>query len=112
MSNIYTWKITTLESFANLNGLENAVARVYWKLLGTDNVNTDEVNGTVDLDLPTSEGFVAYSDLTEAQVIDWTKVKLGSKLENEYYQYLDQKLAESAKPESTVTPMPWMPIEE
>jgi predicted rRNA methylase YqxC with S4 and FtsJ domains len=111
MSNTYTWKITTLESFADINGLENAVSRVYWKLLGTDEVNTVEVNGTVDLDIPNSEGFIAYAELTEAQVVEWTKAKLGSKLENEYYQYLDQKLAESAKPASTVTPMPWMPSE-
>jgi hypothetical protein len=111
MSNTYTWSVTKLESFASINGLENAVGRVYWNLSGTDNVNTVEVNGTVDLDLPDTEAFIAYSSLTQEQVIEWTKAKLGSKLENEYYQYLDQKLSEIARPEATETPMPWMPSE-
>ena len=107
MSNTYTWAITKLESFPSISGLENAVSRVYWQLDGTDGTNTVAVNGTVDLDLPNNEGFVAYADLTQEQVIEWTKAKLGSKLENEYYQYLDQKIAEIARPEATETPIPW-----
>ena len=108
MSNTDTWLVTKLESFPSIDGLENAVSRVYWQLDGADETNTVTVNGTVDLDLPTSNGFVAYGDLLQEQVIEWVKAKLGSKLENEYYQYLDQKLAEVARPEATETPIPWI----
>jgi hypothetical protein len=107
MSNTYEWTVTKLESVESLNGLENAVSTVYWTLTGNDGVNTTEVKGTVNLDTPDADNFIAYSSLELSQVIDWVKAKLGEKLEGEYYQYLDQKLAEVARPVAVETALPW-----
>lgn len=110
MSTTYTWEITNLESFETIDGLNNAVSVVHWLIRAEDAYNSVSVNGTVTLDIPTAGSFVEYNDLTQEQVINWTKSKIGSKLENEYYQYLDQKLSELARPVVVSNPLPWIPV--
>jgi hypothetical protein len=110
MSTTYTWEVTNLESFETINELTSVVSIIHWTLRAEDGFNSTAVNGTVNLDAPDTNNFVNYSDLTQEQVISWVKAKLGIKLENEYYQYLDQKLAELAKPAVITTPLPWVPV--
>lgn len=108
MSNSYSWTIRKLESFESFNNLENAVSRVYWTVSGTDGTNTTAVEGTVDLDLPNPDNFTSYSGLTAEQVITWVKDKIGTVIENRYYEYLDQKLTELARPTNVIeTTLPW-----
>jgi len=106
MSNTYTWKILNLETIPSINGLENVVAVVRWLLTATDNVNSTTVEGTVELENPLVEEFIAYRELTEEKVLEWTKLKLGNQ-ETQYYQYLDHQLSKMAKPQSTAAELPW-----
>ena len=107
MSNTYTWKILNLETVQSINGLENVVSVVRWLLTATDDVNLTNVEGTVELENPSSDGFIVYSELSEDQVITWTREKLGLDLESKYHQYLDEKLSQLVKPKSVPADLPW-----
>lgn len=109
MSTTYTWEVTNLESFETINELTNVVSVIHWTLQADDGVNSTAINGTVNLDAPEANTFVNYNDLTQEQVIGWVKTKLGTTLETGYYQYLDEKLLELAKPVVITTPLPWVP---
>jgi hypothetical protein len=106
MSNTYTWKILNLETIPSINGLENVVSVVRWLLTATNDGNVSTVEGTVELENPLVEEFIAYSDLTEEKVLEWTKLKLGNQ-ETQYYQYLDEQLFKLARPQSTAAELPW-----
>ena len=107
MSTTYTWKVLNLETIASVDNLANIVSVVRWLITGADGTNTATVEGTVELDLPVAEGFIEYASLTEEQVLTWTKEKLGADLENRYNLYLDEQLVKMAKPEATITDLPW-----
>ena len=107
MSNTYTWEILNLETVPSINELENVVAGVRWLITATDDVNSTTVEGTVELENPLAEEFIAYSDLTKEQVILWTQEKLGDDLTTDYYQYLDEHLSKIARPVAVVTDLPW-----
>ncbi len=107
MSNTYTWKILNLETIPSVNELEHVVAVVRWLITATDDVNSTTVEGTVELENPLAEEFIAYSDLTKEQVILWTREKLGDDLTTDYYRYLDEQLAKLVKPIAVVTDLPW-----
>jgi hypothetical protein len=107
MSTTYTWKVLNLETIASVDNLANIVSVVRWLITGADGTNTATVEGTAELDLPASEGFIEYASLNEEQVLTWAKEKLGAELENKYYQYLDQQLVKLAKPETAITELPW-----
>ena len=107
MSNTYTWEILNLETVPSINELENVVAGVRWLITATDDVNSTTVEGTVELENPLAEEFIAYSDLTKEQVISWTQEKLGDDLTTDYYQYLDEHLSKIARPVAVVTDLPW-----
>jgi len=107
MSNTYTWKILKLETVPSINELENVVSVVRWLLTATNDINTTTVEGTVELENPTVEEFIAYVDLTEEQVLEWTKSKLGNQV-TRYYQYLDEQLTKVARPQSIATELPWV----
>jgi hypothetical protein len=107
MSNTYTWKILQLETVPSINGLENVVSVVRWLLTATDDINSTTVEGTVELENPLVEEFISYIDLTEDQVLQWTKSKLGNQ-ETQYYQYLDEQLSKIARPQAVATELPWV----
>ena len=107
MSTTYTWKVLNLEIIESINELENVISVVRWLITGADDTNTTTVEGTVELDIPTADRFIAYSELTEEQTLTWIKEKLGSVIENRYYLYIDEQLAKMAKPTTIAKDLPW-----
>ena len=107
MENTYTWKILNLETIPSINGLENAVSVIRWLITATDATNSTTVEGTVELENPSAEGFIAYNNLTKDQVLVWTKATLGDELVTKYYEYLDQQLVKLAKPTPVPAELPW-----
>ena len=108
MENTYTWKVLNLETVPSINGLENAVAVIRWLITATDESNSTTVEGTVELDNPSSEGYIAYGDLNEEQVLTWAKSTLGDELVTKYYQYLDQQLVKLTKLTPVPAELPWV----
>lgn len=103
----YTWKIETLETMPSVNGLENVVATVHWRLFGTDDTNTANVYGSINLEAPDSDNFYQYTALTQEQIIEWTKAALGHDKVNSFYETLNNQLATLSNPQKVVTELPW-----
>lgn len=103
----HTWKIETLESHPSVNGLENVVAVVHWRLFGDDGTNTVSVYGSVNLEAPDSDNFHQYATLTQDQIIEWTKAALGQDRVNAYCQTLDNQLASLSSPQRVISELPW-----
>ena len=94
-----TWTISTLES--NTNG---GVIVAHWQVSKTSGDFTASSYGTVGFTPDSSaEGYVAYADLTEADVIAWVQAELDTEA---LEATLDADLAEQASPSVTVG-VPW-----
>ena len=91
--------ISTLES--NTDG---GVIVAHWQVSKTSGDNTATRYGTVGFTPDSSaEGYVAYADLTEANVIAWVQDDLDTEA---LEASLDADLAEQASPSVTVG-VPW-----
>ena len=103
----YTWKIETLESHPSVNGLENVVAVVHWRLFGTDDVNIVDAYGSVNLDAPDSDNFYQYNILTQEQIVEWAKAALGDGKVQALYESLNNQLLAISNPQKVKTSLPW-----
>jgi len=93
------YTISTLES--NTDG---GVIVAHWQVSKTSGDNTASSYGTVSFTPDSSaEGYVAYADLTEADVIAWVQADLDTEA---LEALLDADLAEQASPSVTVG-VPW-----
>ena len=93
------YTISTLES--NTDG---GVIVAHWQVSKTSGDNTATSYGTVGFTPDSSaEGYVAYADLTEANVIAWVQAELDTEA---LEASLDADLAEQASPSVTVG-VPW-----
>lgn len=84
--------------------IDGGVKVVHWRVSKTSGENTASAYGTCDF-FPdsTSEGYVAFDSLTEADVIAWVESELDTA---DIESNLDAELAEQATP-STITGTPW-----
>ena len=93
------YTISTLES--NTDG---GVTVAHWQVSKTSGDYTASSYGTVGFTPNSSaEGYVAYADLTEANVIAWVQAKLDTEA---LEASLDADLAEQASP-SVAVGVPW-----
>ena len=80
----YTWDCKTVD-VKTIDGNEDTVFNVHWRLTGIDDVNNDENGnsqtctfyGSQSLDTSDLSGFTAFADLTTEQVTDWTIDAIG-----------------------------------
>jgi hypothetical protein len=105
MSNTYTWKITNLQAFANLNGESNVVSNVDWVCSGTDGVNTEQINGSQAITYNSNNNFIPFNQLTESEIIGWIQNALGLSVQDVQSQ-IDTKINNIVNP-SVVTKLPW-----
>ncbi len=78
MSNIYTWSVNSIKVNPLLNGEDNVVLSVFYKVTGTDGINTTSLYFEQDLPYVSSNTFIPFNQLTEAQVISWGKNQLSN----------------------------------
>lgn len=106
----FTIKITGLRT-ATVNGIENAVKQVEWKLIGTEAGQTFEMPQVTEVPDPQSDGFVPLANLTEAQVVAWieTHEQRLSSIKAHVQFVLTREVAKA-----TLVPvaMPWAPVAE
>lgn len=108
MALTYTWKVTGLKK--NTDG---TVVQTYWQKIGTDeNDNQGTFSGATPFSGdPEAEGYVAFEDLTEADVLGWIQGVVVGEYEThvnaQIQKQIDQKInvVEEAA-------MPWAPAEE
>jgi hypothetical protein len=74
MAITYTWSITGLKKAPSLNGLDDVVTGIRFKYKGVDSDGNEGVfDGAVPVGAPNSDSFIAISELTEAEIIEWAK---------------------------------------
>lgn len=95
-----TWTIANLER----NSTDNGVVVAHWRCTAEDGEYSAGVYGTVGFEPdPTSEGFVPFDKLTEADVIEWVKGSLDVEaIETQLAAQIEQQ-----KEPPIVTGMPW-----
>lgn len=106
-----TWKIDSLDRRLTGDAV-GGVTVAHWRAVKEETVGTgeDAVNysvneyGSVDFTPdPTSEGYIQYSDLTEADVVGWVKNQVdASAVESRLTSEIEEQ-----KTPSTATGVPW-----
>lgn len=74
MTATITWDIATLERQLS----DGMVTTVHYTVLAEDQDKTSSAYGSLGLDPADLSNFIAYDDLTKAEVIGWVKDKLGT----------------------------------
>lgn len=105
----YTWDCKTVD-VKTIDGNEDTVFNVHWRLKGEDNVNTIKdsrgnditatatVFGTQELDTSDLSSFTAFADLTNEQITGWVESALGSDVVQAKKESLDAVIAELVTP--------------
>ena len=78
MANTYKWVISGLHTRLNNEelGLEKVIESIHWRYQAEDaDGNIADVYGSVGLEAPEGD-FIAYEDLTQADVEAWLESKL------------------------------------
>lgn len=100
MTTTHTWSIANLER----NTSDNSVTTAHWRCESTDGTNTASAYGaTLHTGVPSDADYIAYADLTEANVLSWVHeqvVQADTEAKN------NTKIAELANPTST-SGTPW-----
>ena len=77
MANQYKWIVSGLHAKIQEGELSNVIESVHWRYQAEDaDGNIADVYGSVGLEAPDAESFVAHEDLTQADVESWLEAKL------------------------------------
>jgi hypothetical protein len=109
----YTWKIKSLQAIDEVNE-KDFVTSIFYEVDCTEEVDGKEYKASavssIVIKPKEEEGFVAYSELTEEQVIGWVKESLGKEgvdsIEKSLASQVDKKINPPVVP--TVKPLPWI----
>jgi len=105
----YTWDCKTVD-VKTIDGNEDTVFNVHWRLTGTDDANTVEdlegndvavtasVYGSQELDTSDLSDFTAFADLTASDVQGWVEAAMGADKITEIKAGLDANIAELVTP--------------
>jgi hypothetical protein len=75
--NTYKWVVSSLDAKIEDGELSNVIETVHYRYQATDaDGNVADVYGSVGLESPDAESFIAHEDLTQADVEAWLEAKL------------------------------------
>ena len=111
MAITYTWKVTGLK-VKDEGGQKNVVCQTYWQKIGTDeNGNEGTFSGATPFTLDPTDAsgpFIAFEDLTEADVLDWIKTVVVDGYEQHVNQKIQEQIDDKVNP-ITEPSLPWAP---
>ena len=94
MATTYTWEIIGLKR-RTVGALSDAIVQVTWRRKGVDDgSNTGTSDGVCKFDTPSTEGFIAYASLTEANVISWITDSVSEEYIDSLKVIVDRQIAE------------------
>ena len=102
-----TWNVVQMDAYPEYEGHTDVVFTVHWRLDGTDGEHAAGVYGSVGLTLDPEATYVAYADLTEAQVIGWVHETLGEDQVASYEENVANQIAALANPPVVTPALPW-----
>ena len=99
MAITYTWVIETIDTAKSEDGMSDVAKQVHWRMNAYD--DTDDLSatayGSVGLDAPDADSFVAFDELTKDQVVAWVSDKLDMS-EADIQAALAQRIADDRDP--------------
>ena len=107
----FDWKITQIETM-NEGDLENVVVTVCFDIDASEDGLKGFVQGDTKLLPPDAQNFVELADITEAQVIAWTKEALGDDGVARFEGMAQQQIDNQKVVQPKVVALPWKPVEE
>lgn len=102
MATTIIWDIATLEHQLS----DGMVTIVHYTVLAEDQGKTSSAYGSLGLDPADPNDFIAYDDLTKAEVIDWVKNKLGTERVTNIETGLENQIEQELNPTSG-SGVPW-----
>ena len=101
----YTWDCKTVDT-KTINGNEDTVINVHWRLTGEDDANNDAEGNpqtatlydTQELNTSDLSSFTAFADLTNEQITGWVESAMGEDEVAEYKANISNQIAELVTP--------------
>jgi hypothetical protein len=103
----YTWIIEQLWVKPTEASLTDVVVTAAWRCNGTDGTYSGTVYGTCSFNPPDPSRFIAYQDLTLAEVLNWCFTSGVDKAACE--ANVAQQIADQINPPIITPPLPWNP---
>jgi len=104
MANTYSWDCKTVDTYPTHSELSDVVYNVHWRLTGVDESGEHQatVIGTQSISVETidASSFVAFEELTEADVIGWVEAELGEERVAELKSSVDSQITDKLAPKS------------
>ena len=98
MANSYTWSISGLFCYPQLEGQNNVVFNVQWAVNATDGENNISMSGTQPITYVADAILIPYEKLTKEMVIEWVHGAMGADQVEAIQAELDLKITALAKP--------------
>jgi hypothetical protein len=99
----YTWNNKTVDTYPTLEGNNDVIFNVHWRLTGEDeNGNVGSTYGTQSLETSDLSNFTDFDSITEEQVNGWVEAAMGSEEVQAKKDAIDAQIAEKVNP-SVVT---------
>ena len=106
----YQWKARQIECLSD-NGMQNIVVTVCFDIDADEDGLKGFVQGDVKLLPPDAASFTQLADVTEAQVVQWTKDALGADGVARFEGMAQQQIDNQKVAQPKVVPLPWVPVE-
>jgi len=107
----YKWYISSLEAKPSFEGKQKVVHTIHWRLMGKETVDDKtyiaEVYGATNVDYEENENFIEYDDLSEENVVEWVKSKLGTETVQNNETFVANNIELQKNPPSISPPLPW-----
>jgi len=95
----YTWNNKTVDTYPTLEGNNDVIFNVHWRLTGQDeNGNVGSTYGTISLDTSDLSNFTAFDSITEEQVNGWVEANMGAEEVQAKKDSIDAQIAEQVTP--------------
>ena len=107
----FDWKITQIEA-QKVDDLDDVVVTVCFDVDASEDGLKGFVQGDTKLLPPDAQNFVELADITEAQVIAWTKDALGEDGVDRFEGMAQTQIDNQKVVQPKVVALPWKPVEE
>jgi hypothetical protein len=103
-----TWNVVQMDVYPEKDGEEEVAFTVHWDLIGTNDIYSGRVYGSVGVNLDPDQPFTPYEELTQEQVIGWVKDALGEDQVTSYEENVAQQIKNQINPPVITPPLPWV----
>lgn len=102
-----TWAVAQMDAYPEYEGQSDVVFGIHWTLTASEGVHQAQIYGSHNMTLELGAQFTPYSELTEAQVLDWLFAGIGSEQVAAFEANVEQQLQDIINPTVVSPPLPW-----